>query len=106
MNRRIVAAVLILVMSLQGPLLAFRAVVGATGAGLSQCAETTAGDCDSCCTHGSTPAACLASCAALVAVLPGFSVPRIPHGQLIVASVRPASFASEQPVPLIRPPIA
>lgn len=113
MHRRVTAVVILLVMSLQGPLLAYAAAPSAAdlvNSTTSHCPDGTplpiGTDCSSCCSHGSMPAGCMAACAVPMATPNTFT----PLAMLSHDAAPPTSggapFIGRDPTPLIRPPIA
>jgi hypothetical protein len=109
MNRRFVALLVMLAIGLQGPSLAYAAVVNAktTPAG---CAGHTLGqnahDNRSCCPQGSAPGLCCAGGIVFSGMPSTLVIPLIvPVYRMPAASGFVAS-ATERPTPLLRPPIA
>ena len=97
MKRRTIAAVMLLALTLQGPILAYLPVP-------VPCSSMPTGtDCDFCCSHGQCAASCVNSFTAMVAtpVTPAIQRIRItttPHQRI-------ASFLEVDPAPPFRPPI-
>ena len=97
MKRRAIAVVLLLALTLQGPILAYLLVpVPCRG-------MPTGTDCDFCCSHGQCTGSCASSFAALVTTTVAPAFLRIRN--TTTPDPRIASFLGVDPAPPFRPPI-
>ena len=96
MGRRAIAAVLLLALAIQGPLLAYAPV-------LVPCGSMRNGtNCDFCCSHGQCAASCAPSITAVAPTPVALAVARVPATAL---DPRIASFLDVDPGQPFRPPI-
>jgi hypothetical protein len=106
MNRRLVALLVVLAISLQGPSLAYAAAAKMMPASCAGHVLDHSGNNDSCCPQGVLPGLCCAGGLVLTGLpstqmtLPLVSSSRMPPVSGSVA------FATERATPLFRPPIA
>ena len=108
MNRRLVALLVVLAISLQGPSLAYAAAAAAKTMPAS-CAGHVLGQSggdDACCPQGLLPGVCCAGGLALTGMPSApVTLPAVPL-HLLPSPSGAAPFATERPSPLLRPPIA
>jgi hypothetical protein len=108
MNRRLVALLVVLAISLQGPSLAYAAAAAAKTMPAS-CAGHVLGQSgsdDSCCPQGMLPGVCCAGGLVLTGMPSApVTLPAVPL-HLLPSPSGAAPFATERPSPLLRPPIA
>src|SRR6516162_5447477 len=96
MGRRTIAAVLLLALAIQGPLLAYSPV-------LVPCSSMRIGTtCDFCCSHGQCAALCAPSMSAVVPTPVALAISRI---RATAPDPRIASFLGVDPAQPFRPPI-
>jgi hypothetical protein len=96
-KRRTIAAVLLLALTLQGPILAYLPV-------LVPCSSMPKGtNCDFCCSHGQCAVLCANSFTAMVATPVAPAILRVRN--TTIPDPRIASFLGVDPAPPFRPPI-
>jgi hypothetical protein len=106
MNRRVIALLIVLAVSVQGPSLAYAAVATATmpAACHDHLPANGGNDSSSCCPQGLLPGACCSGGLVLAGSAPLALMPlpvRLPP-----IAARSVPMATERPAPLLRPPIA
>lgn len=108
-NRRFVAFVIMLVIGLQGPSLAYASAV-TTKTMPPACAGQAMGQngCDGCpcCPAGSAPGACCTGGIVFTGLSSALVIPLIVPVYRLPAAAGFVGFATERPTPLLRPPIA
>ncbi len=109
MNRRFVALLVMLAIGLQGPILAY-AVVANAKTMPAACAGHTLGqsgnDDSSCCPQGIAPGLCCAGGMVLTAIPSTLPTPPTLPSRFVPCASGSVAFATERPIPLLRPPIA
>jgi len=108
MNRRFAALLVVLAISLQGPILAYADAVTAKTVPPACAGHVLGhhGTDDSCCPQGILPGLCCAGGLVLTAVPSApVTVPAVPL-HLVALPAGSVPFATERPAPLLRPPIA
>jgi hypothetical protein len=109
MNRRFVAFLVVLAISLQGPSLSYAAAFTAKtmpAACAGHVLGHTGNDDSSCCPQGIAPGCCCAGGLALTGMASApIAVPAAPL-HLLPVTLGSVAFATERPAPLLRPPIA
>jgi len=108
MNRRLVALLVVLAISLQGPSLAYAAAAAAKTMPAS-CASHILGQSgsdDSCCPQGTLPGVCCAGGLVLTGMTSAPVTLRAMPLHLLPSPSGSTPFATERPSPLLRPPIA
>ena len=111
MQRRVLAAIILVALALQGPVVAYSNAlgplgVGSTGSPLCSVQNLSLTECDLCCSQGSGPS-CSASCVLSIgAALPAMQAPVIPKARSVAIPDRGATpFIEHDPALLLRPPI-
>src|ERR1700732_3362120 len=108
MSRRLVALLVMLAISLQGPTLAYAAATAAKTMPAS-CASNLLcqdGNDNSCCPQGMLPGPCCAGGLVFAGMPAALITPPAIPSQLLPSCSDSLAFATERPSPLLRPPIA
>jgi hypothetical protein len=109
MNRRLVALLIVLAITLQGPNLAYAAGAAAATTMPAACQDHTPGQSgnagSSCCPQGLLPGLCCADGLVFTGV-PSTPVTSVLPSRLLPTASGSEPFATERPAPLLRPPIA
>jgi hypothetical protein len=112
MNRRLVAFLIVLAMTLQGPILSYAATMTAAESAMAMPADCCPGHGSdhanhgfSCCPAGLLAAACCAGPGIVAAILPSHVTLPAPPLHLLPWESGSVSYATESPGPQLRPPI-